>query len=362
MQSPLKTNERDIANTIAHMESKTREELIALCKEQGIKGYSGKKKEDVVKLLIHHETSSHKLGVLSLFSGCGGLDYGFHNNPVFEVKRSYDSMKHAVDTYNMNFSTKAEQMDVKELLNTDFELGFSPDVIIGGPPCQDFSIAGQKTLGDRANLTEIYIDIVCKYRPLYFIMENVPTIRTIGKTVYDSVLKKLKDAHYGLSINTVYMPDYGIPQERKRLIMIGKRDAPNDIFNHQLNDTKTPINSIREFIMKTGVDLGLNNKEHIYRHPRNYSRRGVYSIDELYPTVRGCLRKMPPNYKFHDKDTTKSRDEIASPDWNMVARIQTFPPSFKFANKNNALIIGNAVPPRFSEVLSTIISTHHTSS
>lgn len=363
--------------------NKTREELIAICKEKKIKGYSGKKKEDIVTLLTDKSSteptpqnaivntpvefttetiSKEKLKVLSLFSGCGGLDYGFHQREEFAVMKSYDSMKHAVETYNLNFTPKAQQFDVKDILKPEFNLGFAPDVIIGGPPCQDFSVAGDKTLGDRANLTEIYIDIICKYKPLYFVMENVPTIRTIGKSVYDKIIKKLKDALYGLSINVCYMPDYCIPQERKRLVIIGKRNDTDGTFDTPLIKAKNPINSIREYIKKTHIDIGLNGKEHIYRHPRNYSRRGVYSIDELYPTVRGCLRKMPPAYEFHEGDTTKTRDSVISPDWNMVARIQTFPVSFKFLNKNNALIIGNAVPPKFSEVVAGIIATHHTTS
>ena len=158
------------------------------------------------------------------------------------------------------------------------------------------------------------------------------------------------------------MPDYCIPQERKRIVIIGKLNGLDGIFDVPLIKATNPIKSIREYIQKTGIDIGLNSKEHIYRHPRNYSRRGVYSIDELYPTVRGCLRKMSPTYTFHDGDTTKVRESVVSPDWNMVARIQTFPPSFKFMNKNNSLIIGNAVPPKFSEVLAGIIATYHNSS
>lgn len=356
---------------------KTLKELIAICKERTMKGYSGKNKADIIKLLtstnnvsINHSENTNiytrsicpndKLKVLSLFSGCGGLDYGFHQSDKYVIMKSYDSMKHAVETYNLNFNPKAEQLDVRELLKSEFDLGFSPDVIIGGPPCQDFSVAGGKILGDRANLTCIYIDIICKYRPLYFVMENVPTIRTIGKSVYDTIIKKLKDASYGLSINVIYMPDYGIPQERKRLVIIGKKNGNDDVFNNLLVEAKTPVKSIREFIIKSNIDIGLNGKEHIYRHPRNYSRRGVYSIDELYPTVRGCLRKMPPTYQFHTGDTTQTRDDVISPDWNIIAKIQSFPSSFKFSNKNNALIIGNAVPPKFSEVLSRIIATHHT--
>lgn len=350
---------------------KTVPELKALCKERKIKGISGKSKTDLIAMLepptnvvvnTTEAVPTNKLNVLSLFSGCGGLDYGFHQREEFAVMKSYDSMKHAVETYNLNFTPKAQQFDVKDILKPEFNLGFTPDVIIGGPPCQDFSVAGDKTLGDRANLTETYIDIICRYKPLYFVMENVPTIRTIGKSVYDKIIKKLKDASYGLSVNVIYMPDYCIPQERKRLVIIGKRNGVDGIFDTPLIKAKNPINSIRAYIKKTNIDIGLSGKEHIYRHPRNYSRRGVYSIDELYPTVRGCLRKMSPAYEFHEGDTTKTRDSVISPDWNMVAKIQTFPPSFKFANKNNAIIIGNAVPPKFSEVLAGIIATHHTTS
>lgn len=340
----IKSNQMDYTK-------KTREELIAICKEKKIKGYSGKKKDYILNLIQDKEPKqtefverkndtnlslieeclsinevAYKLKVLSLFSGCGGLDYGFHQREEFEVIKSYDSMKHAVETYNLNFTPKAQQFDVKDILKPEFNLGFAPDVIIGGPPCQDFSVAGDKTLGDRANLTETYIDIICKYKPLYFVMENVPTIRTIGKYVYDKIIKKLKDASYGLSVNVIYMPDYCIPQERKRLVIIGKRNGVDGIFDNPLIKAKNPINSIRAYIKKTNIDFGLNGKEHIYRHPRNYSRRGVYSIDELYPTVRGCLRKIPPAYEFHEGDTIKIRDSIISPDWNMVARIQTFPP------------------------------------
>ncbi len=357
---------------------KTREELIAICKEQKIKGYSSMKKGEIIQLLLpvtlkpvdlqpldlyanisNENFKNNDLNVLSLFSGCGGLDFGFHKNQKFNVVKSYDSMKNAVDTYNLNFDKTSEKLDVKEILKSGFELGFIPQVIIGGPPCQDFSIAGDKTIGIRANLTITYVDIICKYKPLYFIMENVPTIRTIGKSIYDIIIKKLKDESYGLSINVVYMPDYGIPQGRNRLIIIGEKNGVDGVFDSLLNNAKTPIKNIRDYIANTGFDIGLNGKEHIYRHPRNYSRRGVFSIDELYPTVRGCLRKMPPTYVFHEGDTSNDRNAIASPDWNMMAKIQTFPASYKFYDKNNAIIIGNAVPPKMSEVLANIIATHH---
>lgn len=296
--------------------------------------------------------TSNKLKVLSLFCGCGGLDYGFHDNDRFEVVKAYDNMQYAIDTYNANCPGVAEMQDIKQLMN-GLNLSFTPDVIVGGPPCQDFSVAGKKKLGERASLTETFIDIVCKYKPVYFVMENVPTIKTIGQTVFNKIQEQLLNANYALTTKVIYMPDYGVPQERKRLIMIGKLNGHTDEFLQLLDQAKRPIKSIREYSQET--DLGLNGKQHIYRHPMNYNRRGVFSIDELYPTVRGCIRKMPPNYTFHEADTCKERNDIATPTCELMARIQTFPALFKFLNKNNALIIGNAVPPKFSQVLADII-------
>lgn len=299
--------------------------------------------------------------VLSLFAGCGGLDYGFHHSDAFVVQKSYDTMKDSVDTYNLNYPAVSEQLDVRELLRPEFELGFTPDVIVGGPPCQDFSAAGRRTLGERASLTETFVDIVCKYTPSYFVMENVPAIRTVGKPIYDAVVEKVKAAGYGITVSVIYMPDYGVPQERKRLVMIGVKNGMDGELNDALLAAKTPVKSIREYMERYEVDLGLQGKEHIYRHPRNYERRGVYSIDELYPTVRGCLRKMSPSYMFHAGDSSKNRDDILSPDWKLVAALQTFPSTYKFLNKNNAVVIGNAVPARFSEILAEILRAHHTS-
>ena len=307
---------------------------------------------------------SSPLKVLSLFSGCGGLDYGFHHNSAFSVEKAFDSMKYAVDVYNANYETEGvdvvgEVLDVQELLNENDKIHFSPDIIIGGPPCQDFSVAGTMQLGTRANLTKVFTDIVVKYKPKYFVMENVPTIKTVGKQIYDSVLDQFKYAGYEVSSVMVHMPDYGVPQMRKRMIVIGVLGSGSTTIMQMLIERKDNVKSLREYIQKTGINFNLDGKEHVYRHPCNYSRRGVISIDELYPTVRGVLRKMPPTYNFHENDTCKTREGVLNPTWQFAALIQTFPSDFKFGPKNNALIIGNSVPPKFSKILAEVISQFH---
>jgi len=301
-----------------------------------------------------------ELSVLSLFCGVGGLDHGFHINPLFRVMKSIDNMKHAIDTYELNFPGVATVHDVTSLLDDEYDLGFQPDVIIGGPPCQEFSVAGKQKIGARANMTLVYVDIICKYKPRYFVMENVPTIQSIGKVIFDAAIERLQDAGYDIAKRLVYMPDYGVPQLRKRLIVMGVRGGVADELARTLDTKKAPVSSMRDYMMRKGVDLGLEGKDHVYRHPRNYSRRGVFSVDELYPTVRGVLRKMPPNYTFHEGDTCHERESIINPNCNFVARIQTFPENFVWLPKNNSIIIGNAVPPVFSKVMADVIANHYT--
>lgn len=291
------------------------------------------------------------LKVLSLFSGCGGLDYGFHHHPSFQVVRSYDAMPHAVETYNLNFPGTAEVRDVTTLT----ELPFHPDVIVGGPPCQDFSVAGKRELGERANLTLVYTDLICKYLPDYFVMENVPSIRTVGKEIYDQVIDRFHNASYGLTTRVITMSEYGVPQQRKRLVILGVKDGRTDECSNLLDKQKCPVKSIREYLENIGVDLG---KPHIYRHPRLNCCRGVYSLDELYPTVRGCIRRIPPSFRSHPNDSTDRLEDIFVPDWRTAAILQTFPPDFQFLEQNNSLIVGNAVPPMFSFALANVIAEH----
>lgn len=305
---------------------------------------------------------TQRLKVLSLFCGCGGLDAGFHANRRFSVEIAIDAMPHAVETYNANHRPAvARVMDVRQLVKSSGDaIDFAPDVIVGGPPCQDYSSAGKQHIGERASLTTVFCDIVVRYEPRYFVMENVPNIKSVGKRVYDEVVQRFRDAGYGLTIQVIRMDQYGVPQSRKRLIILGERGGKDRGFDAALERAKDPVTSMRQYMSRTGLDLGLQGKQYVYRHPRSYQRRGVFSIDELHPTVRGCRRNMPPGYRFHAGDKSRSRDAIANPTDRSIALVQTFGPDFKLSERRgSALIIGNAVPPLFSKVLATIIGNRH---
>jgi DNA (cytosine-5)-methyltransferase 1 len=298
-----------------------------------------------------------KLTIVSCFTGCGGLDLGFEKDGRYTFGRSLDSMKHAVDTHNLNFTTKAEVCDVTDLLKDDYVLGCVPDLIMGGPPCQDFSLAGKQELGSRANMTLVFGQIICKYKPKFCIIENVPAIQSTGEAIYLELIRNLKENGYGLTIKVISMDEYGVPQSRKRLIFLGVLGWVDNELAAALEEAKTPVTSIEDYATKYDIDLGLEGKKFLYRHPRTFARRGVYGTNELYPTVRGCVRKMSPTYTFHEGDVCKNRDEIkGDTDWQLVAKMQTFPEDFKWIKKNNDTIIGNAVPPNFSKALAKIIA------
>ena len=304
----------------------------------------------------NRENIKSKLKILSLFSGCGGLDYGFETSDEFCVVKAYDFNKDAVENYNLNFAgNKAEHFDINQINTSTFE---NIDLIIGGPPCQDFSVAGKKQLGERSSMTTKFIEIICDIKPKYFIMENVPTIKSVGRDVYLSIVSKLKETGYGLTENIVNMSDYGVPSLRKRIVIMGALNECDDVFQEYFVSHKDKCTSLAEYLTKNNISLDTQLND-IYRHPCNYSRRGVFSFDELYPTIRGCMRRMPPKYKFHEGDTCKVRDQVLNPTIDILSKIQTFPDSFKFIEKrNNQLLIGNSVPPLMSVKLRNILLSY----
>lgn len=279
--------------------------------------------------------------VVDLFSGCGGLSLGFQK-AGFEILAAIDNWNVALDVYQDNFDHLAINQDLSDEVNTIKTIkNFSPKMIIGGSPCQDFSSAGKRDInGGRANLTYSFASIVCGIKPQWFVMENVQRITKshVLTEIYEQFIRN----GYGLSAIVLDASLCDVPQARLRFFLIGelggKQNALVDLF--QANLSNKPM-TIRDYL---GDRLNL---QYYYRHPRSYARRGIFSIDEPSPTIRGVNRPMPPNYKLHSGDpqdidisdirplTTKERSFI-----------QTFPDSFKFSGTKTNLeqMIGNAVP------------------
>lgn len=276
---------------------------------------------------------------IDLFCGCGGLSLGFQK-AGFELVRAFDNWEKAVNIYNENFKDhKAELKDAYDL-TSEYLVTFKPDIIIGGPPCQDYSSAGQQDESKgRANLTIRYAELVSGVKPQWFVMENVD--RILKSQTLPKAITIFKDSGYALTQVVLDASKCGTPQKRKRFFLIGELGGKDDFLeNALLSDQKSESMTVREYL---GNEFGT---DFYYRHPRSYARRGIFSIDEPSPTVRGVNRPIPSTYKVHAGDATQDLSKVRSLTTLERARIQTFPKNFIFHGSKTDLeqIIGNAVP------------------
>lgn len=295
---------------------------------------------------------TEKITVVDLFSGCGGLSLGLMQGN-FDVVAAFDNWDKAIDIYKKNFDHDAfvhDLSDEKETLSIIKK--YRPDMIVGGPPCQDFSHAGKRTEADKASLTLSYANIINAYQPEWFIMENVD--RAQKSKTYQEARSILLEAGYGLTERVLDASLCGVPQKRKRFFCIGHKYSNNGFLNNTIDELlgTTPM-TVRDYFkeeLKT---------EYYYRHPRNYNRRGVFSIDEPSPTVRGVNRPIPSGYKQHKADKA-APNEVRPLTTAERAQIQTFPKSFVLEGAKTHLeqMVGNAVPVKLAEFLARAITIY----
>ncbi|MBF2016400.1 MAG: DNA cytosine methyltransferase [Rivularia sp. T60_A2020_040] len=294
------------------------------------------------------------LKAIDIFAGCGGLSLGFQN-AGFKIISAFDNWQPAIQVYQKNFHHPIYNCDLSSL-NDDYST-FSKmdcDVIIGGPPCQDFSSAGKRNenLG-RGDLSIVFAKIISFVQPQWFVMENVERYKKSGKRC--QVLNIFKANNYGLTETVIKASLCGVPQNRKRYICIGKMNGKDDELLPYINKNlaENPM-SVRDYL---GDSLGI---EYYYRHPRTYARRGIFSIDEPSPTIRGVNRPIPKTYKLHQADASSLIKEIRPLTTIERSYIQTFPKNFNFDIENQSKtdleqMIGNAVPVKLAEYVANSI-------
>lgn len=161
--------------------------------------------------------------VASLFSGCGGLDLGFIQND-FEVVWANDFFKDAVDTYKKNIGSHIVHGDITKISSD--EIPDDIDIILGGFPCQGFSIANiKRNMGDERNfLYKELMRLVKDKQPKFFVGENVKGLLSMQKgAVIQMIINDFKSLGYEVSYKLLKASDYGVPQHRERVIIIGNR-------------------------------------------------------------------------------------------------------------------------------------------
>ena len=247
-----KTNEGDIkidTTTSSQMQSstmdyakKTREELIAICKEKSIKGYSGKKKNDIIQLLsttppititthvpVKNEivietttnSNSQKLNMIDLFAGTGAFTLAFQLTNNVNVVFGNDMVEHSKKIYDENFNHK---LTLKNLNDVKVEDIPSHDILTGGFPCQPFSIAGlQEGFKDeRSNVFWKILSIIDYHQPKCVILENVKNLVSHDETkTFTTIKENLQKRGYYVSYKVLNTAEItGIPQHRERIYIV----------------------------------------------------------------------------------------------------------------------------------------------
>jgi len=290
---------------------------------------------------------------VDLFSGCGGLSLGFQN-AGFEILAAFDNWAPAVKVYRDNFNHPIYDTDLGSEEGLEFVKSLKPQMIIGGPPCQDFSSAGKRdeTLG-RADLTISYANIVASSKPEWFVMENVE--RITKSHILKEALQIFKKAGYGISYQVLDASFCGVPQSRKRFFLVGHKHSTDNFLNPYFNKnlSSKPMTLFDYF----GKSLGV---EYYYRHPRSYARRGIFSIYEPSPTIRGVNRPIPKGNTRHEGDPVEISEKVRPLTTKERSLIQTFPEDFIFNGSKTDLeqIIGNAVPVKLGEYVANCIKEY----
>ena len=312
--------------------------------------------------------------VVSLFSGCGGLDLGFEK-AGFDVvwANEYDTSIHA--TYRLNHpNTQLCTLDIREINSNDIP---DSDGIIGGPPCQSWSLGG-KSLGiedDRGKLVYDYIRIVKDKKPKFFIMENVPGMLTPRHfNAFNEFLNLFRNAGYIVKYELMNAADFKIPQDRQRVIIVGirkdldveylfptKLDSIPVTLLRAIGDLKTPpIPYYNEQVNIENNDI-LNHDYYTGPYDSKFmARNRVREWDELSFTIQAQAKNEPlhpqaPKMVYvssNERKFVEGKEHMYRRlSVRECARIQTFPDSFKFMYDkvvDGYKMVGNAVPPRLA--------------
>lgn len=319
--------------------------------------------------------------VVSLFAGCGGLDLGFEQ-AGFDVvwANEFDTSIH--DTYRLNHPhTKLNTSDIRKLSPQDIP---DCDGIIGGPPCQSWSLGG-KCLGiddERGKLINDYIRIVNEKKPKFFIMENVPGMTTPRHIKsFKQFLSLFEAAGYRVKYELINAADFKIPQERLRLIIVGiRKDLKVEYFfptqvstkritlRQAIGDLSTPPRPYYKEKVEPCEKNILNNDYYTGPFDQKYmARNRVRNWDELSFTIQAQARNEPLHPQAPKMVYVSVDKRIFVPNFEHLyrrlsvrecARIQTFPDKFKFLYsdiEDGYKMVGNAVPPRLAYYLALSI-------
>lgn len=354
---------------------------------------------------------TNKLKIIDLFAGVGGISIGFQK-AGFEVVVANEYKSDIANTYIKNHpATRMIVEDITKIKSSDLvKKAERIDVIVGGPPCQGFSMAGRRIRNDgaflndpRNELFKEFLRIVGDIKPKVFVMENVAAMLNMhGGTVKNEIIRLFKKIGYETEVRVLLAAEYGVPQLRKRAVFIGNRIGvdPGMFFPEKTHGKNKPYLSVWDAIsdlpvIKAGTgefetDYTINAKLTDYQKERRGKSTKVYNhqatnhdarIIELLKTIKpgqgrvhipkelqtksvhsgafGRLEKDKPAYTITTRFDTPSVGRITHPVSHRAltpreaARIQSFDDNFVFYGSKGSIgiQIGNAVPPLLAKAI-----------
>ena len=305
--------------------------------------------------------------VLSLFSGCGGMDLGLeggfkflnrrYTKNKFRVIQAIDNDKRAVAIYNKNFRNHCSELDILDAPNNYFK---EHDILIGGFPCQSFSISAQnpKRLGYKDPRGRLFFEmcrILKAKKPRAFIAENVKGIFTANKgEAFNLIINEFKNSGYHIVFKLINSSNYGVPQKRERVFIVGFK-YKKDLENFSFPKATTPDDEIK-IPLKNALETYNAISENYFFSEK--AIKGLKKTKNYKAMNKG--RAQDPNKPCNTLTSHLAKVSLNSTDpvlidrgrYRMftpreVARIQSFPERFNLSGNRtwDYITLGNAVPP-----------------
>ena len=303
-----------------------------------------------------------KLRVASLFCGCGGTDVGLlgdfdflgkhYNSNGMQIVYANDIDDNACNIFKKNFGIIPDNRDIREVKSDDIP---EFDILTGGFPCQSFSIVAQnpKRLGVKDERGKLFFEmcrILKEKQPKCFIAEIVKGILTANKkSAFPLILKEFEDSGYDVQYRILNSANYGVPQKRERVIIVGFRsdlnikfDFPENIINDE--SKFEPLEKVVEKSVDEKYFFSQRAVEGMLRRRESMNKGRAQDLSKPCNTVGAHLAKVSLN---STDPVLKEGEKYRRFTPREVARIQSFPENFELVGSEAAQYraLGNAIPP-----------------
>jgi DNA (cytosine-5)-methyltransferase 1 len=297
---------------------------------------------------------------VSLFCGAGGLDMGFEQSG-FRTIWANDFNNDACKTHQNWSRAKVVCGDISKIKESDIP---SSDIILGGFPCQGFSLSGPRKIDDSRNaLYKHYVRIVKEKKPKIFVGENVKGLLTMGNgQIFEAIKEEFSECGYNVYSQLLNAKDFGVPQDRERVIIVGfRKDLCIDSFELPIpKDMKMTMREALAGIPEPKADE-VCNQPYSSRYMSRNRKRGWDDVSYTIPAMAKQVTLYPgsPDMEKIDKDLWKFGDDGVTRrfSWREAAVIQTFPQNLDFYGDLTSKYkqIGNAVPVKLAAYVASYL-------